>query len=226
MKDNLIFEKYNCIGILGGTFNPIHRGHLMLAQKTIEQFPEIEKIVILPNNKPAYKGNNEIISPKERINMIKLAIKEFPFAEVSDIEIKRGGITYSYDTLTEIKKINPDLKIYFIIGADSLFTIDKWYKYDEFMKMCTLLAARRKSNYDEMKMYANNLMKKNKKAKIEFINSPNMDISSSAIRKFLSRYESKDYSANRERIDVYLDKRVTKEQKEFILKNKLYFKNW
>ena len=93
MNNKSVFFKYNCIGILGGTFNPIHKGHIMLAKKAIEQFPEIEKILIMPNNKPAYKGNNEIINPNERLKMLKLAVSTFDYAEVSDIEIKRGGIT-------------------------------------------------------------------------------------------------------------------------------------
>ena len=111
MNKKSVFLKYNCIGILGGTFNPIHNGHIMLAEKAICQFPEIEKILIMPNNKPAYKGNNEIISPKERIKMLELATLSLDYAEISDIEIKRGGITYSYDTFKEIYAINPDIKI-------------------------------------------------------------------------------------------------------------------
>ena len=125
MNKKSVFLKYNCIGILGGTFNPIHNGHIMLAEKAICQFPEIEKILIMPNNKPAYKGNNEMISPKERIKMLELATLSLDYAEISDIEIKRGGITYSYDTFKEIYAINPDIKIYFIVGADSLYTINK-----------------------------------------------------------------------------------------------------
>ena len=224
MKKNNIFETYNCIGILGGTFNPIHNGHLMLAEKTIEQFPDIQKIVIMPNNKPAYKGNNEIISPSERIRMIELAVKEMSYAKVSDIEITRGGITYSYDTLTEIKRINPDIKIYFIIGADSLFTLDKWYKYNEFLSLCTLLAARRKSDYEKMKTYADKLINSNKNACIKFIDSPEKDISSSALRKFLSRYELSENNEVNDRIEKYLKKRVPDAVKDYIIKNKIYFK--
>lgn len=220
MKNISVFKKYNCIGLLGGTFNPFHNGHLMLAKKTIEQYTDIEKIIIMPNNKPAYKGNNEIISPKERINMINLAVKEYDFIEVSDIEIKRGGVTYSFDTLTQIKEINPDIKIYFIVGADSLYTIDKWYRYNEFLDMCTLVVARRNSDYDDLKIYAEKLLKNNKKAKIEFIKSPQMDISSSLIRKYISGF---DISNNNINIERYLGKRVPDAVREYIIDNKLYF---
>ncbi|MBQ9278943.1 MAG: nicotinate (nicotinamide) nucleotide adenylyltransferase [Lachnospiraceae bacterium] len=214
--------KYNCIGILGGTFNPIHNGHIMLAQKAIKQFPDIEKILIMPNNKPAYKGNNEIISPNERITMLKLATSSLDFTEISDIEIKRGGITYSYDTFKEIYGINPNIKIYFIVGADSLYTINKWYKYEDVLKMCTLLVAKRKSGFDEMRLYADKLKKYVSEANIEFINSPNMNISSSAIRKYLGGFYDKNQDISIDKINSYLDKRVPAKVKEYIINNKLY----
>ncbi|MBQ8913319.1 MAG: nicotinate-nucleotide adenylyltransferase [Lachnospiraceae bacterium] len=222
MNKKSVFLKYNCIGILGGTFNPIHNGHIMLAEKAICQFPEIEKILIMPNNKPAYKGNNEIISPKERIKMLELATLSLDYAEISDIEIKRGGITYSYDTFKEIYAINPDIKIYFIVGADSLYTINKWYMYEDVLKMCTLLVAKRKNGFDEMCSYAEKISKDVSEARIKFINSPNMDISSSAIRKYLSGFNDKKSCKSIEKIERYLEKRVPDEVKKYILENRLY----
>ena len=124
MKD--IFKQSGCIGILGGTFNPVHIGHIMLADKTIEQYPDIEKIVIMPNNLPAYKNSHELVDSKHRIRMLELATEDRDYVSISDLEIKRGGATYTIDTLREIKNINPSLKIYFIIGADSLFQFEKW----------------------------------------------------------------------------------------------------
>ncbi len=222
MNNKSVFLKYNCIGILGGTFNPIHKGHIMLAKKAIEQFPEIEKILIMPNNKPAYKGNNEIINPNERLKMLNLAVSTFDYAEVSDIEIKRGGITYSYDTFKEIYSINPDISIFFIVGADSLYTINKWHRYEDVLKMCTLLVAQRNSDTDEMYLYANTLKKDIPAANINFLKSPEMDISSSAIRKFLSGFNSGNSHKTIERIDSYLEKRVPEKVKEYILNNRLY----
>lgn len=223
MKDNSVFLKYNCIGILGGTFNPIHNGHIMLAQKAMKQFSDIEKIIILPNNKPAYKGTNEIISPKERIKLINQAVSSFDFCEVSDAEIKRGGITYTYDTLKDIYMINPYIKIYYIVGADSLFTIDKWHRYKDVLKMCTLLVAKRNSDYDDMKKCAEKLCKENKAARIEFIKSPNMNISSSLIRRFIMRNSDSFDKDTSKRLEEYLERRVPEKVKNYILKNRLYF---
>ena len=222
MKKESVFLKYNCIAVLGGTFNPIHNGHLMLAKKAIEQFKDTEKVIVIPNNKPAYKGTNEIISSKERIDMIKKAIEPFEFMDISDIEIKRGGITYTYDTLKQIYEINDKVKIYYIIGADSLFTFDKWYRYKDLLGMCTILAAKRKSDLTDMDSCVHMLRKENSKTDVRIINSPEMDISSSAIRKFILRYGKSDDKENIKRIEAYLDKRVPALVKDYILKNNLY----
>ena len=236
MKKESVFEKYNCIAVLGGTFNPIHNGHIMLAQKAIEQFDDIQKVIVVPNNKPAYKGTNEIISHKERIDMIENAIKPYDFMEISDIEIQRGGITYTYDTLNQIYAINRDIKIYYIIGADSLFTFDKWYRYKDLLGLCTLLCAKRKSSINEMEFSIKELKKANKSTEIRIINSPEMDISSSKIRKFIKRYgkylmdKSCDHSCDviklydeyEKRIENYLVKRVPDSVKKYILDKKLY----
>lgn len=236
MKKESVFEKYNCIAVLGGTFNPIHNGHIMLAQKAIEQFDDIQKVIVVPNNKPAYKGTNEIISPKERIDMIENAIKPYDFMEISDIEIKRGGITYTYDTLNQIYSINHNIKIYYIIGADSLFSFDKWYRYESLLGMCTLLCAKRKSSTEEMKYSIKKLRKVNDNTDIRIIDSPEVDISSSKIRKYMSRYgkllkhmaevpgDEKLYRSDevKMRIEKYLDKRVPDSVKKYILDKKLY----
>ena len=178
-----IFTKYKCIGILGGTFNPIHNGHIELAKCAIEQYSDIEQIIIIPNNKPAYKSNNGLVTANDRYNMIKAATSNLDYVTVSDIEIKRGGLTYSYDTICEIKKINPDINIYFIVGADSLFTVDTWYKFDEFLSMVTLLVANRDSDMIKMQQCADNLMTKYDNISIKFLNNLNISVSSSMIRE-------------------------------------------
>lgn len=203
------YKKYNCIALLGGTFNPVHNGHLELAKAAKEQYSDIEKVIFLPNNKPAYKSDSELISPDERIDMLALAIKDMEYACISDIEIKRGNITYSADTIDEIRSVNPDLKIYFIVGADSLYTVDKWYKYEEFLKSCSLLVARRNSEYDDMRKYADILMKKVKGSDINFIMIPEIDISSTNIRDNAADFD-------------YLSGKVPDKVCEYIRDNLLY----
>lgn len=176
------FKNLTCIGILGGTFNPVHNGHLMMAKHTHEQIAEVEKVVFMPNNLPAYKDSSSIVSNQHRINMLKLAVLDMPYADVSDLEIKRGGVTYSIDTLNEIKMINPNIKIYFIIGADSLFTFDKWYRFEEIFALCTLLVAIRDTNMAEMEKRAN-AYRRDYGAEVFFLRCDEVRASSTKIRE-------------------------------------------
>ena len=179
---NDIFKNTNCIGIMGGTFNPVHIGHLTLIDKTLEQYNDIDKIVVMPNNLPAYKNTHEIVDINHRINMLKLAIEGKDNVVISDLEIVRGGTTYTIDTLKQIKGINPNIKIYFIIGADSLFQFTKWRYYDEILKYCSLLVAKRDSEYDKMSDVANDIIESVGYGEIKFIKTPNVDVASSDIR--------------------------------------------
>lgn len=106
------------IGIMGGTFNPIHKGHTGIARCAYEQ-SDIDEILFMPSGTPAYKDNSPIVSATDRCNMVKLAIKPFDYMSLSTIETDRPGNTYTADTLAQI--YDSYKKIYFIIGADSLF---------------------------------------------------------------------------------------------------------
>ncbi|MBQ9935903.1 MAG: nicotinate-nucleotide adenylyltransferase [Lachnospiraceae bacterium] len=175
-------KKYNCIGILGGTFNPVHKGHTMLAREVIEQFPDIEQLLLMPNNLPAYKDTDHIIDSEHRINMLKLVSEDIPKTYVSDLEIIRGGTTYTIDTLRQIKSINSKVKIYFIIGADSLYSIEKWREFKEIFKLCTIIAAKRDCDLNDIKDYSKKLKEMYPYFNIEFLDTEAVDISSSKLR--------------------------------------------
>lgn len=179
-------EKYNCVGILGGTFNPIHMGHIELAKNAIKQYSDIEQIIIMPNNLPAYKENKDIADISHRRKMIEIAIKNAQDISISMMEVERGGVTFTSDTLEDIKRKNPSMKIYFIIGADSLFSITKWHNYKDVLRLCTLLVARRSSDYNNMEEYALELVKNIGYGDIKFIYMDEINISSSGIRKDIS----------------------------------------
>lgn len=179
-------NKYNCVGILGGTFNPIHIGHIEVAKNAIKQYSDIEQIIIMPNNLPAYKANKDIADISHRRNMIDIAIENEPYISISMMEVKRGGITYTSDTLEEIKLRNPSMKIYFIIGADSLFSITKWHNYKDVLRLCTLLVARRSSDYNNMEEYALELIKDCGCGDIRFIYMDEIEVASSEVRKNIS----------------------------------------
>lgn len=120
------------IGILGGTFNPIHHGHLILGQAAKEEFG-LDEILVMPTKNPAYKKISGGVSEKNRVDMIKLAIRDFPYFKFSDIELKREGTTYTVDTLRELTKQDTDCRYYFIMGADRFIRSRPWKDQDRFL---------------------------------------------------------------------------------------------
>lgn len=130
------------IGILGGTFNPIHIGHLILAEEVREKL-KLDRIIFVPAYLPPHKDNSDIASADARLMMVKLAIKGNKYLSVSDIEIKRNGRSYTIDTLKEFKKIYSKDELYFVIGSDLLKYLDDWKDLDEIIKMVRFIVATR-----------------------------------------------------------------------------------
>lgn len=128
------------IGIVGGTFNPIHNVHLLLGEAAREQFG-LDRIIYIPSGLPYMKKDDNIPAGELRYQMVKLAIENNPYFTCSRIEIDRKGNTYTIDTLNELKKMYPGDELYLIVGADTLKQIESWYKADEIFKSCILLAA-------------------------------------------------------------------------------------
>lgn len=130
------------IGILGGTFDPIHIGHIELAVKAYEEY-DLDKIWFMVSKKPPHKKNRIITDNIHRINMVKLAIKDYPFMEFSDFEMQREGYIYTADTLTLLTNQNPDDKYFFIVGGDSIRDFDTWYHPEIILSKSTIIAATR-----------------------------------------------------------------------------------
>lgn len=168
------------IGILGGTFNPIHLGHLQIAICAHEQF-NIPHILVMPSGQPSsYKDTSIIADASDRCAMIELAIKDYPYMSLSTIEIERQGATYTSDTLKYLK--NDNSYIYFLIGADSLFSLDRWHEAEYVMTNCHFIAANRdKHSTDELEHQAEYL-RAHYNAKIDILHMNDMPISSSDIR--------------------------------------------
>jgi nicotinate-nucleotide adenylyltransferase len=130
------------IGILGGTFNPIHLGHLILAEEVHEKL-KLDRVIFVPVYLAPHKDNTDIITASDRYKMIKLAIKPNKNFKVSNIEIKRNGKSYTIDTLREFKNIYPDDELYFIIGSDLLKYLEEWKDLNEIIKMVKFIVATR-----------------------------------------------------------------------------------
>src|ERR1051326_4057442 len=130
------------IGILGGTFNPIHLGHLLMAQDALEQMG-LERVKFIPSATPPHKSVNTLASERDRLQMIRLAIRGNDRFEVDDIEIQRGGRSYSVDTLMELRRRDPRADFYFIIGADSLRELHLWREVERLVTLCTFVTVPR-----------------------------------------------------------------------------------
>ena len=131
------------IGVLGGTFNPVHNGHLALADEACRKL-KLQKMVLIPAYIPPHKGNTNLADAKDRHQMLLMAIEGRDLFEVSDIEIKKGGKSYTVETLKELRALYGDsAQIYFIVGSDSLKELPAWKDLDEVLKLARFTVVNR-----------------------------------------------------------------------------------
>mgnify|MGYP000521584022 CR=1 FL=1 len=170
------------LGIMGGTFNPIHYGHLLMCEGIREEF-NLEKIIFIPAKIPPHKDNSKIIEADDRLRMVELAIGDNPFFEASEIEMKREGSSYTVDTLRIIKEQEKNRKISLIVGADSFVQFETWRDYREIFRLAVIIVAPRPDTREDIlnsyiekfrKEFGANILKYSGKA---------MDYSSTEIRK-------------------------------------------
>ncbi|MBE0478845.1 nicotinate-nucleotide adenylyltransferase [Candidatus Aerophobetes bacterium] len=131
------------LGIMGGTFNPIHHGHLVAAEIIRDEF-KLQEVLFVPSGKPPHKENDEIVSPEHRWMMTVLATASNEYFSASAIEIERGGESYTKDTLLELKKIYGEkTKMHFITGGDAIAEISTWHRTEDLPKLAKFIAASR-----------------------------------------------------------------------------------
>ncbi|HXZ48293.1 MAG TPA: nicotinate-nucleotide adenylyltransferase [Usitatibacter sp.] len=129
------------IGLFGGTFDPIHFGHLRLATELAEAF-RLERVVFLPAGLPYHRGRSAHATNEQRLTMLKLAIARDPLLDVDDRELRREGPTYSYDTLLEIRRERgPDAPLVFLVGSDAFAKIDTWHRWTELFELAHFAVA-------------------------------------------------------------------------------------
>lgn len=170
------------IGILGGTFNPIHVGHLTIAQMVHEQL-KLDKVIFVPSNLPPHKSNNNVASNKDRYHMVRLAVRGNPRFEVSDYEIKKGGKSYSVETVNYFRDRYPrGTKLFFIIGNDLLPMLRTWKRIDEILKIVSFVSVNRPGFKEEKS-----------KIKVKSITVPGLQTSSSYVRKRITAGKTVKY---------------------------------
>jgi len=186
------------IGILGGTFNPIHIGHLAMADIARDRC-QLDQVIFVPCFQPPHKSMPHLVGARDRYNMVRLAIQDRPDFAVTDVEIKRKGKSYSIDTVTYLRALYPrGTRLFFIIGEDNLVNLDKWKKIDEMIRIVTFIVINRPGQTQrgpEIKHLA--------------VQMPGIDISASYLRRCIRNGQSVRY---------LIPERVRK----FIITRKLY----
>ena len=171
------------IGIMGGTFNPIHNGHIGIAKAAFQQF-SLDEVWFMPNHIPAYKSDSELISGEDRLAMVRLAIRDFPEFKTCELELKREGKTYTYQTMELLSAKYPEHRFFFILGADSLYYFDKWIHPEVIVEHAVILAACRDDRTpEEMKKEIQRLNRLFGKEAFFLIDCPELTCSSSEIRE-------------------------------------------
>lgn len=184
------------IGIMGGTFNPIHIGHLLLAEWALDAVG-LDEVWFIPAGIPYKKDSHQLISGEARFYMVQLAVADHPAFRCLDIEIRRKGYTYSYETLELLGQQYPENHFFFIVGADCLFSIETWKYPDRILNCCTLVAAMRgDATIEEMQNKKFQLEQKYAKGchdKIILLPFISMSISSTEIRQRICKGQSVKY---------------------------------
>jgi len=189
------------IAILGGTFNPIHNGHLLIAELVKDEY-NLDVVYFIPANIPPHKDFKPIISDNHRIKLIELAIESNPHFKISDIEIKRGGISYTIDTINYFySNFDIENRIFLIIGGDLIKDIYTWKEYDKLLSIVDIVVVNRGNNDVE-----NNLKEF---PFIKTISSIKFSVSSTLVRDRISK-------------DLSIKYLVPDRVEEYIKTNKLY----
>lgn len=186
------------VGLLGGAFNPIHLGHLAMAQCALEQL-KLDQVVFIPSNISPHKGKEVLAAPKDRLKMVRLAVKGNDKFSASYIELKRNGVSYTVDTVKVLlENAKTAVKYFFLIGEDNYKSLGSWKNIDELLQLIQFAVIQREG-----------FSVKNKAIKAKFIKMPIINISSSFIRKSIAKGDSVKY---------YVPHKVN----DYILKNNLY----
>lgn len=169
------------IGIMGGTFNPIHNGHLMIAENARDQF-QLDQVLFIPTGHSPLKHKQKITDASKRCAMVELAISDNPWFFLNKIEVQSQEISYTFLTLEKLKEDYTDAELFFILGADSLFDFEYWRNPERILKNCNILAAYRKHQRQEEFFQHIAYLNEKYPGKFHPLDTPNLEVSSQEIR--------------------------------------------
>lgn len=181
-ETELAFEDnpHKRIGILGGTFNPIHNGHLLMAEQVYDKL-KLDEVWFMPNKKPPHAESKETLADAYRVDMIALAIEDNPHFRLEGIELDRVGKSYTVDTMEILTTLYPTYEFYFIIGADMIEDLPKWHRINDLIKMVHFVGVGREGYRNETDY------------PLIFIDAERMTVSSTSIRKAVAEQASIRY---------------------------------
>jgi len=188
------------IGVFGGAFNPIHCGHLLLAEYIREEF-KLERVVFVPAGNPPHKQQDELEDCQHRMNMVCKAISHNPFFEVSAIETNRAGTTYTYETLEQLSNLYAGKELAFICGADSILNLTTWKNISRIFELSTILVTGRPNTPDAEFQSMLRWFRDQYDARIHVAQTPLIEISSTQIRERLNKGSSIRYMVPEEVLD-------------------------
>jgi len=176
------------IGILGGTFDPVHLGHLRAAEVARDRLG-LSGVLFVPNRTPPHKPGQAVTAPADRMAMLELAIAGHPEYAITDLELHRTGPSYSYDTIQTLRHEHPDWQLYFILGADGFVDLRTWHRWDELLRLCCFAIVSR-PGYDRRlveEMLAD--LGPDLAEQVVYLEAPGVDVASSRIRELVGRGE-------------------------------------
>ncbi|WP_160685706.1 nicotinate-nucleotide adenylyltransferase [Clostridium sp. C2-6-12] len=196
-------------GIIGGTFDPIHYAHLYIAYEAKEQL-KLDEVIFMPAGKQPLKADKIVTDSNLRYNMVKLAIQTYDGFSVSDYEIEKEGLSFTYETLEDFKNnTNEEIELFFITGADCLLTLEQWKSVEKIFSLASLVVFPRVGISKEEMIERKELIEEKYNGKIIILNLKELEISSTYIRERVNKNQ---------RIDFFVPSKVA----EIIYKNKLY----
>lgn len=146
-------------GIFGGTFNPVHLGHVRLGKIVLDEL-KLDKIIYIPDNTPPHKISSDLASGEDRLKMIDIALHDYDNMQSSDIELNREGKSFTYITLLELKKTYPADELFLITGADMFLTLDRWREPETIFRNANIVGVPRvESDFEKMNKYAGEVIK-------------------------------------------------------------------
>ena len=197
-------------GIYGGTFNPVHNGHINILRGFYEKL-NLDRIIVIPARVPPHKEAHSLASEDDRMNMLQLALTDIDMEVIiSDIELLSEGKSYTYITLSKLREMYPDDEFYLLMGEDMFLIIDKWMNSEYIMRNAVICGSNRSSDGQiRMREYADNLQQQRDYFRYRVVEIPFIDVSSTQIRECAD-----DFSA--------VSELVPRDVAEYITKNHLY----